>query len=458
LPEKLLRKAGKAGVPFADIRHCRSVDTSLELRATGVRKAVVGEEEGVSVRVLDKGAWGFASTNRLTRRELDRALAAALRMARSLSGVAGKPVTLAPVKAATAECSLVPKVDPENVDIGDKRELASDVEKAARAVAGVSSVTASYSDGTQWTRYMSTEGADVSSSVTRCLCQAEIIVREGGRAVGYRTRVGATGGFEIFRREDPVSRAGRAGKAAVRILGAGRPPRGKMTVVADPDLTGVFAHEALGHAAESDLVLSGDSILKGRLGRRIGAEGVDIIDDPTLKWGFGSFPFDDEGVKGKRKYLVRDGVLEEFITSRETAGELGLEPNGGARAEGFDSRPLVRMSNTMVRAGDHSREELIEGVKKGILAMGTRGGQVDTAKGRFQFNAQEAFLIEKGEVTRPLKDVSLTGDTLKVLHNIDALGKTMKFGSPGFCGKGQMVPVGDGGPYTRIRNVTVGGG
>jgi TldD protein len=353
---------------------------------------------------------------------------------------------------------MAPKVDPQDVDIDDKKELAADVDRAARSVAGISSVTASYSDGTQWTRYMNTEGADITSSVTRCLCQAEIIAREGGSAVGYRARVGATGGYEVFSREDPVARAGRAGRAAMRILGAGRPPKGKTTVVADPDLTGVFAHEALGHAAEADLVLSGDSILKGRLGRRIGAKGIDIIDDPTLKWGFGSFPFDDEGMKGKRKFLVRDGILEEFITSRETAGELGLQPNGGARAEGFDSRPLVRMSNTMVRPGDHSKEELIEGVKKGILALGTRGGQVDTAKGRFQFNAQEAFLIEKGEVTRPLKDVSLSGDTLRVLRNIDALGRTMKFGSPGFCGKGQMVPVGDGGPYARIRNVIVGGG
>ena len=146
------------------------------------------------------------------------------------------------------------------------------------------------------------------------------------------------------------------------------------------------------------------------------------------------------------------------MLNRETAGALNMEPNGSARAESYGSRPLVRMSNTMLVGGDASFEELLEDVKHGIYAKGTRGGQVDTAKGSFLFNAQEAFLIENGKITHPLRDVSISGMTLDTLKAISIVGRDEKFGSPGYCGKGQMVPVGDGGPHILIDEAVVGGG
>jgi TldD protein len=229
-------------------------------------------------------------------------------------------------------------------------------------------------------------------------------------------------------------------------------------VIADPDLAGVFAHEAVGHAAEGDSVVSGESILEKKIGEKVSSGFVTIYDDPAMENGFGSFPYDDEGVKGSKKILIENGVLKNFILSRETAFKLGMNPNGGARAESFAVRPLVRMSNTMIEKGEHSFDELIEDIKYGVYAKGTRGGQVDPAKGSFQFSAQEAFLIENGEVTKPLKDLSLSGLTLETLKNIDAVGKDVRFGEPGFCSKGQLVPVGDGGPHIRIKNVLIGGG
>ena len=230
-----------------------------------------------------------------------------------------------------------------------------------------------------------------------------------------------------------------------------------MPLVADPSLAGVFAHEALGHAVEADQVVSHESILEDKIGTVIGSKIVNIVDDSTIPGGFGSFPIDDEGVMGSRKVIIENGVLRAFILNRETAYKLDMEPNGGARAESYQVRPLVRMSNTMIEPGDHTFEELIEDIDHGIYAKGTRGGEVDTAKGTFQFNAQEAFLIENGEISVPLKDVSLSGSTLEILKKIDALTSKREFGEPGFCGKGQFIPVGDGGPYTRISSVTVGG-
>ena len=183
-----------------------------------------------------------------------------------------------------------------------------------------------------------------------------------------------------------------------------------------------------------------------------------LVDDATIPRGFGSFPIDDEGVPTTRKTLIRDGVLSDFILNRETAAELSMNPNGGARAQSYSSSPIVRMSNTMIGGRDLSFEELIEDIQYGVSAKGTKGGQVDTVRGSFQFSAQQAFLIEKGEITIQLRDVSLSGMTLEIMKNIDGVGKDEKLGDPGFCGKGQMVPVGDGGPHIRIRNVVVGGG
>jgi TldD protein len=157
------------------------------------------------------------------------------------------------------------------------------------------------------------------------------------------------------------------------------------------------------------------------------------------------------------KPLMERGVLRSFIHSRETAARLGAGPNGGARSQDHSSRPLVRMSNTYLERGDRSFEELLEGVREGIYLSGTRGGQVDTAKGTFQFGAQEAFAIEGGGLGRPLRDVALMGSILDTLRSVDAVGNDFVAGGPGFCGKGQVVPVGDGGPHVRIVDAPVGG-
>ena len=230
-----------------------------------------------------------------------------------------------------------------------------------------------------------------------------------------------------------------------------------MPLIADPDLTGVYIHEALGHPCEADLVAAGDSCLEGRLGQKIGSDIVTVVDDPTLRGGYGAYPVDDEGVDAREKMLIRNGVLTEYLNHRETAGRFDLEPNAGARAQDGLHHPLVRMSNTVIQGGSHrDLDALVDDVEYGVFACGTRGGQVDTGRGSFQFAAQEAWLIEGGELTQPLRDVSVSGMTLEILNDVDGLAKEGGLASPGFCGKGQTVPVGDGGPYMRISTALVG--
>jgi TldD protein len=271
---------------------------------------------------------------------------------------------------------------------------------------------------------------------------------------GHKSTGGARG-FEVLEKED-LEKFGRTpSEKALRLLKAELPPSGKFPVVMDPELTGVFIHEALGHASEADLILQNDSILKDKIGTQIGSPNVTIIDDATMD-AFGYYPYDSEGVKTRKNILVQNGKLISYLSSRETAAQLNITPSGNARSA-VDDQPIVRMSNTYLKPGDYEFEELLEDMDDGIYLKGSRGGQVDTGKGVFQFNAAESFLIEKGEITKPLRDVSLSGNILEMLLKVDKVGSDFKMGV-GFCGKsGQTVPVGDGGPHVKVTEATVGG-
>jgi TldD protein len=457
LEDKILKRAESLGADYCDVRVVRTYGLALEVKDGELKKAVPGNEAGLSIRVLLDGAWGFSATSDLIWPQVDKTVVRAIDLARASSKNLREKIELHPAKILKTHETWQPGINPENVSIEEKFELISDMDKRIHEFENILTVTTGYSDTTKELHFQSTEGADITSTVTRTVAQANLVARKDTNIMGFRTRIGGTMGFEIFKAEDPIKKGEYAAEAVNRIL-TGKPcPSGNLPLVADPNLTGVFVHEALGHAVEADQIVTHESILEGKLGEPIGSELVTVVDDSTIRGAFGSFPIDDEGVAGSRKVIIESGVLKGYINNRETAHVLGTEPNGGARAESYQVRPLVRMSNTLVEPGDQTFEELIEGISYGIYAKGTRGGQVDTAKGTFQFNAQEAFLIEKGKITTPLKDVSLAGDTLTILKNIDALTKSREFAEPGYCGKGQFVPVGDGGPNIRIKSVVVGG-
>lgn len=455
---KIIDKAMKLGASYADIRSVSKEGTRLELKDGELKKSIYGKDSGISIRVLYKGAWGFFSTNDLSKKSLEKALDTAFKLAEGSSTMVKERVHLADVKAVKDKKILNVKKNPQDISIDEKHQLILDMCSAISEIKGVHTVTTAYGDGIETQHVLNSDGADLYSQVTRTFAYARIIAREGENVIGFSLSTGGTGGFEIFDLEDPIKKGIEGGKSAVRVLSAEKAPSGKMTIITDHNLTGVFAHEALGHATEGDYIISGNSCLEGKIGEEVGSEEVTIIDDPLVKNAFGSFPFDAEGVKAQRKILVENGILKNYILNRETAYKLNMKPNGGARAESYTVHPLVRMSNTFIDKGDYSFEELIEDIKIGVYAKGSRGGQVSTAKGTFQFNAQEAFLIENGEITKPLKDVSIAGSTLQTLKNIDACGKDFKLGDPGSCGKEQWVPVSDGGPHIRIKNVVLGGG
>ncbi|HTY74686.1 MAG TPA: TldD/PmbA family protein, partial [Candidatus Nanoarchaeia archaeon] len=269
-----------------------------------------------------------------------------------------------------------------------------------------------------------------------------------------REELGSTLGYELFDTETPEVVGTRLTKRAVIQLKAKPPRGGSFPVVLGPNVVGVFVHEAFGHLAEADLALAG-GVLNQNLGKKIGSDLVTFFDDGTLDGAFGSFKYDDEGVEAKKTLLIKDGVVTGLLHNRETAQKFGVDPTGNARAEDFRSEPIIRMRNTYMAPRDHTLEELLEDVKEGYFFKSFRGGQANL-DGTFQVGIQEAYEIVNGEIGEPVRDASISGNTLATLLKVDAVGKDFELDS-GRCGKGQIAFIGDGGPHIRISEVTVGG-
>ena len=446
--EQLIEKT-ISKVDYVDIRAGNGNNTSIIMKDGDVQEINTGMSLGVRIRVLNNGAWGFAYTNDISK--LDEIAETSIKLSNSLKG----DISLSKADIIQDKVATDVKIPLSDVSIEEKKEIMSDASKAAN-LDEVTSTTVSYSDAQGKEIILSSEGTNIQMNTSRVAMFLNAAATNGEIIQFGHNSIGGVKGFEAISNTD-IEKFGREiGQKAVRLLNAESAPSGKFQIIADPNLTGVFIHEALGHAVEGDLILQNDSILKDKLGSKIGSDIVNIYDDASLKDGFGYYPYDVEGVKTKPNHLVENGKLISLLNSRETASKLNMQSSGNTRSIIAD-QPIVRMSNTYLQPGDMSFEELIEDINDGIYLKGSRGGQVDTGKGIFQFNAAEGFKIENGEISTPLRDVSLSGNILETLNNVDAIGNDFEL-SVGFCGKdGQTAPVGDGGPHTRILNALVGG-
>ena len=433
---------------YVDLRVNESKNTVIVMKDGKIQEIRSGSDFGGSVRVLKNGSWGFAYTTQLSK--LNEMAESALKLAKSTKS----DVELNEVNSYKDNVKFKAKLLPSKVSLDEKKEIVHDADAAAK-IEQIVSTTVNYVDGEGTTLYLNSEGTSLTMEESRvAMFINAVAASEEGIQFGHKS-IGGSRGFEVIKDHDIENFGRTAALKAVRLLNAKSPPSGSFPVVLDPELTGVFIHEALGHASEADLILQNDSILKNKLGTQIGSNLVTIIDDASMN-AFGYYPYDAEGVKTSENILVKDGVLTSLLSSRETASKLGINSSGNARSS-VGEQPIVRMSNTYLKPGDQSFEELLEGMKDGIYLKGSRGGQVDTGKGVFQFNAAESFIIKDGEIKDPLRDVSLSGSIMEILNNVDALGSDFKMGV-GFCGKsGQTVPVGDGGPHVRVSKATVGG-
>jgi TldD protein len=278
-----------------------------------------------------------------------------------------------------------------------------------------------------------------------------------GLQTGYQS-LGHTIGFELFDMNDVEELARTAAQRALTKLGARPAPSGTMPVVIKAGTGGVLFHEACGHGLEADLVGKGASVYRGKVGEQVASPLVTLIDDGTMTKEWGAIAIDDEGHVSQRNVLIQDGVLTDYMWDFLRSRKEGRASSGNGRRQSYQHLPMVRMTNTFVTNGTEQPEDIIADTEQGVYVVQLGGGQVNTANGDFVFGMTEAYLIENGELTEPLREGNLIGNGPQVLRDIDLLGNDFAMGSPGTCGKdGQGVPVGDGQPTLRVKALTVGG-
>jgi len=450
LLEQVVGYASARGVELAEFRVERRKATRIEL-IDGSMVANAAVDYGVAVRVYVNGSFGFAYTTRLSREKVIDVFNRALALARGASAGLPKPLILDPLEG---EYTHPVKVSVEDVSEEQKISDIVGFDKLLAKAPHVKSRTVVYTDIVEDKFYASTEDRYIHERRELAYMYASVYGQEAGVRGSAHIVLGTAKGYALWYKYDPEKEAERLSMRLRNQLEAATPKAGVFPVILAPEALGVFVHEAFGHLAEADLVVAG-SVLRGKKGQKVASELVTIVDDPYIDDGFGTFRFDDEGVKTAKAVIVDRGVHRQVMTDRLHAQMLGEKPTGNARAESFRHPPLVRMRNTYMEPRDASLEEMLEGIKFGYYVVSTGGGQTNI-DGSFQVGVEEAYEIVNGEIGRPVRNLAIAGNTLETLLNIDMVGKDFEL-HYGRCGKGQLVYVSDGGPHVRVRRMTVGG-
>lgn len=459
LMEEILGEARRRGADFADLRVIESEGTSVSVEDGQADRVYSAEHSGAGLRVLVDGAWGFAPTNLLTRDELRRCLDDALAMAKAAAGHVTDPGMVAPTEPVEAVVQSAAQIDPRDVPLSERVARIFEIERVARERdERIVNTTAGYHDSAGTMRLANTFGTFIEQQAIRCAVRVMATAQSGNVRQFCTESEAGPRGYELVQAIDPEVWAGDVADRALGLLDAAPAPAGVFDVIIDPRVCGLLVHEAFGHNAEADAVWAGESILAGHEGERVCSELVTIVDDPTLSGLNGSFTYDHEGVPARRQEIIRDGVLQGYLHSLETAARLGAEPNGRARAQSHQDEPIVRMSNTFIEGGDGSLEAIIADTERGLLLKGGYWGYVFTARGQFTCNVENAWEIENGRLGRHYRNASFAGLTMEMLSRVDAVGSEISFDLGGTCGKGgQSMHVDAGGPYLRIRDVVMGG-
>lgn len=459
IAQAAIDQAMKLGAEFVDLRMESATGTNIVVMDGRTRILNTLTEAGCGIRAFVGGAWGFATTNTLSVSSVKAAATSATKMAKAAQTRAKVKFKIRSTRAVTLHEEYSCRESPSDVVIEEKLAYVLSQDRIMRDLdSRISSTSARYDD-LEAERIVANSFGTMVRTTERWLISAcsawassEGVVQRGHASCG------SVGGYELMRGRDAQSIGKEAAEMAIRLVDSKPPPAGKFTCILDNKMTGLMAHEAFGHACEADAILAGASVLEGKVGKKVASKEVSLVDDPTIKNTFGYFSIDWEGVRAKKHVLIEDGILKGYMHNLETSSRMGLATNGSARAQAYNSPPIIRMSNTYIGTGDWKMEELFEGVKHGLLIQGGQYGYVEPAKGQFMFKCDEAYEIRNGETGQRFRDASLSGVILDVLNNVDALADDFFLGDPGYCGKsGQDARTTDGGPHLRVRNMVVGG-
>jgi TldD protein len=453
--ERTLGLALRTGADFAEVYAEDKRNTSVSLDDGRIEQVTSGRDRGAGIRVIKGDTTGFAHTSDLTESGLaDAAAAAAAAASRGDGGTATIALTPSPARQVNDVEQY-----PDDVTKATKVELMQRIDDAARSVGPeIVQVSAGYGDSRKRVLVANSDGLLAEDDIVRVLARISAVANgDTGMQTGFQS-MGHTIGWEVFDGVDIEALARDAARQAIVKLRARPAPSGAMPVVIKNGSGGVLFHEACGHGLEADHIQKGASVYAGKVGELVASPLVTLVDDGTLATEWGTLAIDDEGHPTRRNVLIEDGVLTDYMWDHIRARKEGRGPSGNGRRQSYMHLPMVRMTNTFVLDGPDDPDDIVSSTESGVFVEHLGGGSVNTATGDFVFGMREAYLIENGEITEPLREGNLIGNGPQVLRDIDMLANDFAMGNPGTCGKdGQGVPVGDGQPTLRVKSLTIGG-
>jgi len=457
--QKAVNLALKLGGEFADARFETNKARQISVVNGSIRTFNSISRNGVALRVKSGGAWGLASTTKIDSESIEETARRAFEVAKKSSKYSDKKISLPKITAYKKTLKAKVKIKHEDVDTEEKLGFVRALDSAqAKADKRIVNRTSIYGERVRNYELVNSFGCQLSWDEIRTLFFVSTVASEAGKLEENFDRKYGTVGYELIKGTDPNEFGRRVAMEAVEMLSAAKPPSGLMNVIVDPDIAGLLAHEVMGHASEADEVIRQRSFLSKAVGKRVGSELITMVDDGTVEQAFGSIPFDSEGTPSSRTVIIKNGVYKGFMHSLETAGEFNSKPTGNARAQDYNRRVFVRMTNTFFEPRDCSLDEIISDTKGGLLAIQGVSGMEDPVGGGFQARVLKGYLIKNGQKKDLVRGFSLTGKALDILKTVDMVGKDLHLWG-GSCGKGEedWVPVTSGGPYLRAK-IIVGGG
>ena len=448
--EELLKVALSRGGDFADVFLERKLRRDINMDEGRINTVRFGIDQGVGIRVIKKDTTGYAFSDDLSMKKLKET-------ARVASEVAHSAAWSASISRSKPPHHVFARIPLESVAESEKLDLLKRADAAARGYdSRIRNASVDYHDETRRIAIANSKGVWIEDERPIIYFTVWAQASQNGKRHRGRSRRSGTKGIEFFEGHPPEEPALTAAKEAIVMMDAEEAPSGEMPVVVEAGWGGVLFHEAVGHGLEGDLVQAKTSFYYGKLGEQVASEHINLVDEGSIPGLRGSANIDDEGTATQQNILIEKGVLKGYMHSLLTARQFGAKPTGNGRRESYKHFPLVRMTNTYIMEGKTDPQDIFRATKKGLYAKAFWGGVVDTASGNFTFSVREAYLIEDGKVTRPVRGATLIGSGPEALRSIDMLGNNLGFG-PGTCGKGQWVPVTSGQPTLRLSKITVGG-
>ncbi len=450
--KKTIKHALKKGGEFADVYVENKISHRILMEESKFKSGVFSLSQGAGVRVISGDKTGFVYTDYVTEEKLMNAAEVASFVARGTE--ATEPIDL---KKAKRKSFITVKLPLEAVADGKRLEIMKRANQAALDYdPKIKMASISYYDEIRGRTIANSEGLLLNDELPLLFFIVQTLgVGKNTRHMG-RERLSRHSGFEMFDEVSPEEVARTCARESVAMLEAKDAPAGIMDVVMQNGWGGVLVHEAVGHPLEGDGIARKTGAFTGKMGQKVASDVFTMVDDGTLPNFRGTTNFDDEGTQMKRNVLIKDGVLVKYMTDILSAKQLKMERTGNGRRESFRYIPIPRMTNTFIEKGKDKPEDILASTKKGLYVQSLSGGSVNPITGMFNFTCREAYLIEDGKKTTPVKGATLIGSCMDVISNVDAVGDDLDFG-PGICGKGQEAEVSAGQPTVRIRGINVAG-